>query len=368
MSLYCFQYTYIYAMFHYFSDVKHLHGCSDHNCARIWFNVTNIPREETLIASELRVYIEHNQTETESISKHKLQVFEIMKPVLKDVEPLSRLVDVQDIVVQNSSWISLDVHPAVLKWKNKPRMNHGLEIRVLPYKNSPSKSPLSHVRLRRSAELEETRWNLQRPFLVTYTDDGQDSKIRVKRSSNKNSRRKKRKNRKNRKCDKGKKGKKCRKRKEDKNRENPPGKRRKGHKNLCKRHRLYVDFNDVGWNDWIIAPVGYEAYYCDGNCPFPLTDSLNTTNHAVVQTLVNGVDAKAAPPACCVPTSLNSLTILYVDEYDKVVLRVYQNMVVEGCGCRWRKRSRAQCVLILFKRSISVGNINSRTSEVRLVR
>lgn len=321
----------------YHQDVMHLDGCSEHNCARIWFDVTNIPRDETLIASELRVYMEHNQTETESVSKHKLQVFEIMKPVLKDVEPLSRLIDVQDVVVQNSSWISLDVHPAVLKWKNKPRMNHGLEIRLLPYKNSPSNSPLSHVRLRRSAELEESDWSLQRPFLVTYTDDGKDSQIRVKRSADKKSKstRRKRKNKKkkNRKCDKGKKGKKCRKR-DNKNKENPPGKRRKGHKNLCRRHPLYVDFNDVGWNDWIIAPVGYEAYYCNGNCPFPLGDHLNTTNHAIVQTLVHSVDVRAAPPACCVPTSLNSLTILYVDEYDKVVLRVYDNMVVEGCGCR----------------------------------
>lgn len=270
-----------------------------------------------------------------------------MKPVLKDVEPLSRLIDVQDVVVQNSSWISLDVHPAVLKWKNKPRMNHGLEIRLLPFKNSPSKSPLSHVRLRRSAELEESKWSLQRPFLVTYTDDGKDSQIRVKRSSNKNSnknsskssKRRKRKNKKNkknknRKCDKGREGKKCRKGKDDKNKENPPGKRRKGHKNLCKRHPLYVDFNDVGWNDWIIAPVGYQAYYCNGSCPFPLAENLNTTNHAIVQTLVHSVDPRAAPPACCVPTTLNSMTILYVDEYDKVVLRVYDNMVVEGCGCR----------------------------------
>ena len=332
------------------SDVMHLDGCSEHNCARLWFNLTNIPTEESLVASELRVYMEHNQTETTSVSKHKLQVFEIMKPVLSNAEPLSRLIDVRDVVVQNSSWISLDVHPAVLKWKARPRMNHGLEVRLLPYKNSPSKSPLSHVRLRRSAELEESDWNLQRPFLVTYTNDGKGSQIRVRRSSDstsdnteenksentKRSRRKKRKNKKNRrrKCDKGEKGKKCRKRKDRKKKENPPGKRRKGHKNLCSRHPLYVDFNDVGWNDWIIAPVGYQAYYCNGQCPFPLSENLNTTNHAIVQTLVHSVDPRAAPPACCVPTSLNSMTILYVDEYDKVVLRVYDNMVVEGCGCR----------------------------------
>ena len=48
---------------------------------------------------------------------------------------------------------------------------------------------------------------------------------------------------------------------------------------------LYVDFSDVGWNDWIVAPPGYHAFYCHGECPFPLADHLNSTNHAIVQTL-----------------------------------------------------------------------------------
>ena len=30
---------------------------------------------------------------------------------------------------------------------------------------------------------------------------------------------------------------------------------------------LYVDFSDVGWNDWIVAPLGYHAFYCHRECP-----------------------------------------------------------------------------------------------------
>lgn len=41
------------------------------------------------------------------------------------------------------------------------------------------------------------------------------------------------------------------------------------------------------FQDWIIAPEGYAAFYCDGECSFPLNAHMNATNHAIVQTLVN---------------------------------------------------------------------------------
>ena len=75
---------------------------------------------------------------------------------------------------------------------------------------------------------------------------------------------------------------------------------RRGHKGRrgrtsCKRHQLYVDFSEVGWNDWIVAPPHYDAHFCHGECPFPLADHLNATNHAIVQTLVNSVNPSAVP-------------------------------------------------------------------------
>lgn len=41
--------------------------------------------------------------------------------------------------------------------------------------------------------------------------------------------------------------------------------------------------------DWIIAPEGYAAYYCEGECAFPLNSYMNATNHAIVQTLVGAL-------------------------------------------------------------------------------
>ncbi|XP_027764966.1 embryonic growth/differentiation factor 1 [Empidonax traillii] len=104
--------------------------------------------------------------------------------------------------------------------------------------------------------------------------------------------------------------------------------------NLCKARRLHISFSDVGWENWIIAPQGYLANYCRGECPFPLTAELNSTNHAVLQTMVHSLDPQGTPQPCCVPVRLSPISILYYDNSDNVVLRHYEDMVVDECGCR----------------------------------
>ena len=148
---------------------------------------------------------------------------------------------------------------------------------------------------------EKVSWTVSHPTVLVYTDDGRETN-RMKRDT----------------------------RSKKKHKRKFKGRRRSN----CKRHDLYVDFQDVGWNDWIVAPPGYHAFFCHGECPFPMADHLNSTNHAIVQTLVNSVNPGAVPRACCVPTDLSPISMLYLDESDKVVLKNYKDMVVEGCGCR----------------------------------
>ncbi|KAG7280172.1 hypothetical protein CRUP_037756 [Coryphaenoides rupestris] len=64
---------------------------------------------------------------------------------------------------------------------------------------------------------------------------------------------------------------------------------------------------DVGWQDWIIAPQGYLANYCHG-------ESLNGTNHAILQTLVHSLDPRGTPQPCCVPVRLSPISMLYYDK------------------------------------------------------
>ncbi|XP_062981917.1 growth/differentiation factor 7 [Elgaria multicarinata webbii] len=110
-----------------------------------------------------------------------------------------------------------------------------------------------------------------------------------------------------------------------------PGKRAKSR---CSRKALHVDFKELGWDDWIIAPLDYEAYHCEGVCDFPLRSHLEPTNHAIIQTLMNSMDPEATPPSCCVPAKLSPISILYIDSGNNVVYKQYEDMVVETCGCR----------------------------------
>ena len=84
---------------------------------------------------------------------------------------------------------------------------------------------------------------------------------------------------------------------------------------------------------WVIAPEGYPAFYCDGECMFPLNVHMNATNHAIVQALVHLVKPFLAPNPCCAPTTLNAISFLYLDNSYNVVLKNYKNMVVQACGC-----------------------------------
>ena len=57
----------------------------------------------------------------------------------------------------------------------------------------------------------------------------------------------------------------------------------------CEKYLSVIPLNnnkpcrDLGWEDWIIAPEGYAAFYCHGECSFPLNTHMNATNHAIVQ-------------------------------------------------------------------------------------
>ncbi|KAG7273647.1 hypothetical protein CRUP_018126 [Coryphaenoides rupestris] len=105
-------------------------------------------------------------------------------------------------------------------------------------------------------------------------------------------------------------------------------------KSRCSKKTLHVNFKELGWDDWIIAPLDYEAFHCEGVCDFPLRSHLEPTNHAIIQTLMNSMDPGSTPPSCCVPTKLSPISILYIDSGNNVVYKQYEDMVVEQCGCR----------------------------------
>uniref|UniRef100_A0A3B4VN17 Growth/differentiation factor 10 n=1 Tax=Seriola dumerili TaxID=41447 RepID=A0A3B4VN17_SERDU len=103
----------------------------------------------------------------------------------------------------------------------------------------------------------------------------------------------------------------------------------------CSRRNLRVDFADIGWSEWVIAPKAFEAYYCAGTCGFPMSKVTRPSNHATIQSIVRAVGIiPGVPEPCCVPEKMSPLAVLYQDESRNPVLKVYPNMSVQSCSCR----------------------------------
>ncbi|XP_066588844.1 protein decapentaplegic isoform X2 [Prorops nasuta] len=274
------------------------------NRFRLSFDLSSIPLGETLQAAELslsRVTVPLKRSSEESLAR--VLVHDIVRPGVKGrKKPMLRLIDSKIIDLRSNESLALDVQPAVERWLQNHEDNHGLLVHVT---GQDVPREVEHVRLRRSLDERVESWASTRPTLFTYTDDGRHKMASASQIMERRAKRAAlRKN------------------------------RRKDGRENCRRHPLYVDFADVGWNDWIVAPPGYDAFYCYGDCPFPLADHLNSTNHAIVQNLVYSTNPSMVPKACCVPTALSAISMLYLDEENKVVLKNYQDMAVLGCGCR----------------------------------
>ena len=54
----------------------------------------------------------------------------------------------------------------------------------------------------------------------------------------------------------------------------------------CSRRNLRVDFADIGWSEWVIAPKAFEAYYCAGTCGFPMPKVGAQTRYCISYHLV----------------------------------------------------------------------------------
>ncbi|XP_055741349.1 bone morphogenetic protein 2-like [Salvelinus fontinalis] len=308
--------------FHHEESMEALASLKGRTTQQFFFNLTSIPGEELITSAELRVYRDQvlgataaptsntshkssNSSSTSAGGFHRINVYEVFgAPASPRGEPLTRLLDTRLVQDSLSRWESFDVSPAVSQWASGGRHNHGFLVEMLhpdTLGGEEGQRRRRHVRVSRSLHGDQDSWPQARPLLVTYGHDRQGNAVLHRDKRQAAGHRKQRK--------------------------------KHQHKANCRRHALYVDFSDVGWNEWIVAPPGYHAFYCHGECPFPLADHLNSTNHAIVQTLVNSVNSNI-PRACCVPTELSPISLLYLDEYEKVILKNYQDMVVEGCGCR----------------------------------
>nr|ADX42728.1 admp-1a [Schmidtea mediterranea] len=104
----------------------------------------------------------------------------------------------------------------------------------------------------------------------------------------------------------------------------------------CFLYPMKVDFDKMGWNQWIIGPQSFSAGICIGSCPYPLGQTYHPTNHAVVQSIWYNLNPNndIIGPVCCSPHEFKTLRMLYYNNERVVALKSYDNMIIKSCGCK----------------------------------
>lgn len=284
--------------------------------------------------------------------KRRINIYHRLAPKQeKHLRAAKKLIDTQVIDVRDTGWLSFDVYPAVDRWLKHPNENYGLLITILIENQGKtslssslsslsasnfSSSSLSKLHsqlfvfnseyfLVQSSSNSETntnhehQWHEMQPLIITFSNNEKIHRHNLVNKEKVNG---------------------LNRSKRERKRFMPlqkMGGRKRYHKtsrkkDYCRRHQMFVDFKEIGWTDWIVAPPGYQAYHCQGECSYPMPKEMNKTNHAIIQSLINSVNPEVVPEPCCVPTELTSITLLYMDQ-NKMVLKNYADMVVEGCGC-----------------------------------
>jgi len=288
---------------------------------RFWFDVSEVALGDQILTCELRIYKEGRP------GRHSFRVgvYQLVDGTTGEDELLDDVV----VTLDQEGWIILDVSSAMAFWQAFPKHNLGLLLKVTatdPSVDDISPHDLGLVGDRFAVSPKES-------FMVAFLKNSRNTEITLNRE--KRSPDKKKKSKSKSKSHSNRKKKQYSYLEQDFSYDNVYGDffggrhRRKG----CQKRTLYVSFKDLGWQDWIIAPDGYSAYYCHGECSFPLNTHMNATNHAIVQTLVHLMTPYNVPKPCCAPTKLSGISVLYFDESSNVILKKYKNMVVKSCGC-----------------------------------
>lgn len=99
----------------------------------------------------------------------------------------------------------------------------------------------------------------------------------------------------------------------------------------CCRKSLTIDFKEIGWDNWIISPKSYNAYYCKGDCSRH-SDHTSTYKHTGVLKAIAVQSDRKDISYCCTPKRFSSLIILYMSD-GNIIRREIENMIVEECWC-----------------------------------
>ena len=285
---------------------------TDHPKQRLKFHSLPVMSEENVTSAELRLFRELPQTGSRQESAMviaRAKIYQIIKTPVTANHGL-KLLDTLDLFdVGGHHLVVFDVTDAAKHWVTSPETNLGLELHTYYVANNSRVNP-SVLGLKKFP-----RDSLKEALMVMFSKGEQ---LNVKLQS-----REKRGNR-------------------NVNRDvnnvlnqllANSKKQLVTRDSLCQMHDLFVDFSSFAWRKSVIAPKGYPAGYCSGMCPSTLTNNMNASHHARIQSLMHYNSPDKYPPVACVPVKHSPLLVLYKDK-DKVTLKRYDDMVAKRCGCQ----------------------------------
>ncbi|XP_074518622.1 bone morphogenetic protein 2 [Halichoeres trimaculatus] len=277
-----------------------------------FFNLSSFGREERMIKAEFRWFRKKQKFYLGKSNRahfYKVDLYEVLDSRVKPWR--GNLITSRLVPLYTQGWEVFNVTLTVSKWIHNSQENNG----ILVVTTLPSGTWMeSVVSTKQNGELADTS-----AYLVIFSDDartgasnqsylGQAKSAAAAHELHNHPTRRRRAS---------------------------PDPLTHGRAQSCQRVPLFVDFEEIGWSGWIISPRGYNAYHCKGSCPFPLGGNLRATNHATVRSIMHALklsgDEVGAP--CCVPDKLQSISLLYFDDEENVVLKQYDDMVALSCGC-----------------------------------
>ncbi|XP_015117735.1 protein 60A isoform X2 [Diachasma alloeum] len=281
---------------------------------RMWFDVSAVPVDDDIMMSaELRLYRGPEANTNRNRGAFTVAVYRVLRDT--DGNKDFHFVDSVNTGAGYTGWITLDVSESLQIWTKQPEENRGLYITVVSTEGTDSyKVKPENIGIIGFKGSEE-----KQPFMVGfYKNSGKRSiQLRINDIVARHPRNAL-----------------------DHTLEAMQNYYLKNEhldvqilRESCGLRTLYVNFKDIQWQDWIIAPSGFDAFYCSGECNFPLQTRMNATNHAIIQNLMHLKQPDEVPKSCCAPTKYSALTVLYFQDENNVVLKKYQNMIVNRCGC-----------------------------------
>ncbi|KAM4871176.1 growth/differentiation factor 9 [Urocitellus parryii] len=104
--------------------------------------------------------------------------------------------------------------------------------------------------------------------------------------------------------------------------------------NECELHDFRISFNQLKWDNWIVAPHRYNLRYCKGECPRAVGHRYGSPVHTTVQNIIYEKLDSSVPRPSCVPAKYSPLSVLTIEPDGSIAYKEYEDMIATKCTCR----------------------------------